>query len=460
MNSKLLMINVPEQVYRILPVPFQSLLITGKGAFLSMQRYGRDYRTRKSWLDTVYAMTREQLLQHQLIELRSLLEFAGNRSNYYRGILSDVSPRDIRCVDDLKQLPILEKEMLRVNAEEIYTVRPRTAVVAHTGGTTGKPLVVRFTRRDMQRRIAELDVFKARHGASNGMRRASFSGKHIVFPKDEAKGVFWRTNWTLNQRFYSTYHLSEANMAGYVENLNQFKPEIIDGFTSCIYDICRYVAGGGRSFEFRPAAVFPTSEPLYPHQRELIRSVLGTEPRDQYASSEGAPFITECPEGSLHYHVHTGVIENDDNGDALITSFTSYGTPLIRYRIGDRITFRQGQCECGWPTPLVERIEGRVIDFLSSPERGRIYSPNLANVVKNLPNSVIQTQFVQHAPDGIEVRVVVDESAFHRDELPQIIIKEVRRTMGSSMSVRVEIVSEIPRSASGKVRFVVNTLQT
>lgn len=78
----------------------------------------------------------------------------------------------------------------------------------------------------------------------------------------------------------------------------------------------------------------------------------------------------------MHIQPLTGVFEVvDENmqpaqeGEILVTSFTTEGTPLIRYRIGDRITLipKDKQCACGSCFPLVEKIEGRSTDYIFSP---------------------------------------------------------------------------------------------
>lgn len=449
-------LTLSERIYSLLPIWAQDVAITVMGARLALQRYGVEYWSYKRRLPGIYSLPLDDAMSLQLDLLKSFLIFAKRRSPFYAELYKGFDPTSLRSLGDLKALPVIDKETLRQNAERIYTVPRFLAIEGHTGGTTGKSLVVRFTRGDMQRRMAELDYFRERFGARHRMRRATFSGKHLIPDRDEQKHVFWRTNYVLNQRFYSTFHLTWGNMGYYVENLNSYRPEIIDGFTSCIVDICKYVASSGGSLHFRPIAVFPTSEPLFPDQRQIIREVLGVEPRDQYASSEGAPFIFECREGSLHYALHTGVIETDSDGEALVTSFTTHGTPLIRYRIGDRIVVGNRRCSCGWDTPVIEAIEGRAIDYLYSRERGRIYSPNLANVVKQFPNSVIQTQFVQESPERIVVRLVVDKKRFDIESDAKVVLEQTRARLGRNIEVQVRVVDEIERAASGKTRFVVN----
>jgi phenylacetate-CoA ligase len=443
-----------EEIYARMPLWGQNALVTLKGAALDLQRYSPEYFRYKKCLNQFHLLDRAQLLELQLAEVRRLIRHARLKSPFYARRFHHLPGDFPRTLSELSAAPILDKEELRSNIGDVYTVPGFWAVAGHTGGTTGKSLEVRFTYRDNARRMAELDWFRERHWFQNGMRRASFSGKPVV-PAETDK-VFWRTNWTLKQRFYSTFHLKDSNLQAYVDNLNTWRPEVVDGFTSCIVDLALFMERTGQRFAFTPRAVFPTSEPLFPYQRQIICDVFGVSPRDQYASSEGAPFIIECPRGRLHMELNTGVFETDsDNGDVLVTSFFSYGTPLIRYRIGDHLALATGECDCGWDSPVVDRIDGRDIDFLCSPAHGRIYSPNLANVVKMLGTSVIATQFIQENHALVRVLVVPDRARFRAAD-QQTIEDEVRQRLGSGISVVVELVDDIPRGANGKYRFVVN----
>lgn len=71
------------------------------------------------------------------------------------------------------------------------TIDLHHAIEGHTGGTTGKSLIVYFTKEDFQKRMAYLDNFREMHGAKNRMRRATFSGKNIMPLKDENKNIFY-----------------------------------------------------------------------------------------------------------------------------------------------------------------------------------------------------------------------------------------------------------------------------
>jgi len=99
----------------------------------------------------------------------------------------------------------------------------------------------------------------------------------------------------------------------------------LDGLPSALYELARYILDEKIRLTFTPAAIFPTAETLLPHYRTAIQEAFGCPVRDQYASSEGAPFITECKCGRLHYNMDTGIIEVDDDGEMIVTCFETHG---------------------------------------------------------------------------------------------------------------------------------------
>jgi len=350
--------------------------------------------------------------------------------------------------------------MLRHNIEDVVTIDKSSAVEGHTGGTTGKSLTVYFTPEDMQKRMATLDHFKLQHGFENmKMKRATFMGKHIV-PPGQKKKNFWRYNAAIKQMVYSSFHITEENIPYYIESLNKFKPAAIDGFVSSIYDIASYVLRNNVSIYFDLKAVFPTSETVTSEHRNVIEKAFNTKVRDQYASSEGAPFVWECENGNYHYDITSGVIETmEDSNEILVTSFTTYGTPLIRYKIGDKMIFedQDKSCDCGFNTPLVNSIEGRVVDFLYTTKGAKINLGNIANIFKNMPNIIIKSQLVQDSLNHIMVKLALEKE--FTDKYRRMLIDEIKHKFGSDMQVDFKIVDEIKRESSGKYKLIKNKVK-
>jgi len=445
------------KAYNKCPIWLQNLSISLYGYKLYRQRNGKVYHEYFEELRNKDYSDLQSEKEYQNAELIKLVNYTVNNSPFYKEFYKGINISKIKTVNDLKLLPILEKETLRQNIEQVYTIKPENGIKSFTGGTTGKSLMVVYTRNDFQIRMAYLDAFKARLGVQNGMRRATFSGRQFIPPNQESK-VFWRYNYILRQKLYSTFHLTGDNLAYYIEDLNIFKPETINGFVSAIYDIAKYIKINNISLIFKPIGIFTTSETLLPFHREMIEDVFECPVYDQYASAEGAPFITECKNRELHYNLDTGIIEIVNGVEMLVTSFNSYGTPLIRYRIGDSIIFKNGKCTCGCCHPLVKEIQGRQVDYLISREKGKVSLSHLADVIKGLPNCIRNMQFIQNNLGEIDIKIVVDKSRY-RVEYGELIIDEMVYRFGKKMKFNLIMVDEIPREKSGKYSLIKNNIK-
>lgn len=454
------MINL-EKLYDASPIWFQNTMATVAGYHRNRNRYGKAYRSHKAFLEQFDHIPLHEKLEYQRKELISFIRYTYKSSVFYRELYSNIDINSIQSVEDLKELPVIDKEMLRSRANDVFTIASKGAVVGHTGGTSGKSLMVLFKQEDLMKRMAMLDHFKERVGFQHlKMRRATFNGKHIV-PPGQKKKVFWRYNHACKQMIYSSFHITEENAGHYVESLNRFKPKALDGFFTCMIDIANYIERHNIKLEFQPVAIFPTSETLTQPGRELLERVFKCKVYDQYASSEGAPFVTECEHQQLHIELSSGVFEHleEGNDEVLVTSFTTHGTPLIRYRIGDSMMFLRSDknCSCGMQSPLVESIGGRKLDFVYTANKAKINTVNIANAFKNIPNSIIKAQVIQEKIGELIVCIETDASKFIPSH-ENVLRDELFHKFGNGTNIVIQHVDEIPREASGKFRMIKNSI--
>lgn len=409
------------------------------------------YREYYQWAESANLPDLESEFERRLSEF---IDHSVSRSIYYSR-LNSLS---------LADFPVLEKEGLLNNFYDIKTISESDGEVSLTGGTTGASMKVVYTFQDVQERNALLDHFRAKYGYVLGKKTAWFSGKNLTRNKDLSRGICYRDDWINSIRFFSTFHIAERNFDIYWKAFTEFAPEYIVGFPSSVYDICVMALERGLSFHGVVRAFFPTAETILPVYREVIYKVLGCPLIDQYASSEGAPFILQCQEGRLHIHPLTGVfevvddnLEPTDEGEILVTSFTTHGTPLIRYRIGDRVKLAPTNCtcECGSAFPIVEYIDGRSSDFLWSPENGKVNLGNISNCTKDAPG-IVCFQVHQGCPNAVEVKLVKGRQFTSRDE--KKFIDAMRSRLGVSVNITINYVNEIPREKSGKFRIVKNQI--
>ena len=454
--------NGIEKLYNRSPIFLQNIMISISGYLRNRTRYGKSYYKHRKFLLQFDAWSYERKLEFQRMELRKLLKYAINRSGFYRNLYSGIDIERICDIEDLKKLPPVDKELLRQNINQARTIPKRAAVEGHTGGTTGKSLVVFFTPEDMMKRMAMLDHFKGKAGFQHlKMRRATFNGKHII-PGRQRKKIFWRYNKACRQMIYSSFHMTKENLGYYVEGLNRFKPQALDGFCSSLCELAKYIERKKCSLTFIPIAIFPTSETVSEEDHCLLERVFQCKVYNQYSSSEGAPFITECSEQNLHVEMASGIFENydEENDEVLVTSFTSYGTPLIRYRIGDCVRFADNKkrCSCGMESIMAEEVRGRNSDFLYTAKGARIYGGNIANLFKNIPNAVIKAQLIQERKEKIQILLEVDQDQYN-SEYDRLLKEEFCYKFGDDTEIVIQHVNEIYKEANGKFKMIHNNVR-
>lgn len=450
-----------ENFYDNTPIFFQNMMTSVAGFRNYLSRYGKSYHEHRDFLKKFDELPLKQKQDFQFNEMIHFIHFVKENSPFYRELYKDIDISNINNWEDFKELPVIEKETIRQNINDFVTVSDN-AVEGHTGGTTGKSLIVKFTKEDMMKRMATLDHFKSRVGFENlKMKRATFNGKHII-PPGQTNKVFWRYNISCKQMIYSSFHLSEENLKYYVNSLNKFKPHAIDGFFSSMVDIANYIERNNITLEFTPIAIFPTSETLTESGRELLERVFRCKVYDQYASSEGAPFITECEHQNLHIELSSGYFEHLEahNNEILVTSFTTHGTPLVRYRIGDSMVFgfEEGiKCPCGNNSPVIKEIQGRKLDYLYTAEGAKINGGNIANLFKNVQNALVRAQTIQNEIGKVTVLLEIDKDKYNTKN-DDLIKNEFKHKFGRTTEVKIKHVNEIPREKSGKFRMIKNMI--
>ena len=454
-----------EKLYSILPHFLQNLFVAAYNILAYRERYGGKYKNYQRLFRQNRRESISTLREIQDLRFKDLLKNSYGKSGFYRSLYLDVDlPQSVK---EIHKLPIVDKEMLRSNIQDIYTVHPRKAIHSKTGGTTGKSLEVLFTPENMQERFAMLDDFRGRYGYKLGKKTAWFSGKKLLTNHDIIKRRFWKTDPVHNVRYYSTFHIKEGYLKYYVEDIIKYQPEYLVGFPSNILDIAKYGIRNGYSYpEGVTKAIFPTAETITTEMREVIEAFFKSKIYNQYASSEGAPFIFECSNGNLHLEMQSGVFEvldeNDQpttSGRLVVTSFTTYGTPLIRYDIGDSISLddENKTCSCGNNNPMVKEILGRIDDFIYSPENGKINLGNVSNTLKDT-KGIIRFQAVQNEMNAMILLVEIDDTVYNL-KIEEKFLQNWRDRVGVNMDIEIQYVKEIPVEKSGKFRIVKNNIK-
>ena len=447
--------SIKEKLISLSPYVLQNAAVTAYNSYLYKIRHSGKYKYFRKYYSKVENFSQDKLDKEVAKKKKSFFSFVKKNSSWYKNY-------DFSALTSNK---VLNKRDIVNNLDSIKTLSENRGLISLTGGTTGASMKVIYTKSDLQEHFAILDHFRAQHGYELGKKTAWFSGKNLISENDINKGICSHYDFINKIRFYSTFHINSNNFDIYWDSLNKFSPEFIVGFPSSVYELCQIADSRGLRIKNKVQVFFPTAETVLPKHREVISRVLGCKLVDQYASSEGAPFILECKQGRLHIHPLTGIFEVVDKdmqpsqeGEILVTSFTTHGTPLVRYRIGDSIKMATTdlKCSCGSLFPLVERIEGRASDYILSPTHGKVNLGNISNSTKDI-KGIINFQVIQE--DLSHVTILVTATKYFTNSQKKNFLAALEERFGSKMSISLKVVDEIPTEKSGKFRIVKNLLE-
>lgn len=454
-----------NKLYMNMPSFIKSVLISIYGFYMNRKRYGKFYtKYYRQFVQNMH-LSREQLLEIQRNKLFQLLEEVHQFSPYYKakidqagGVKKLISKKEVTSV--LKELPVLDKDTLRKHMNEIMNRNPLRAkyYMINTSGTTGTPMSIAWDKESLQSTFAQWKRYYKWIGLPDKFKSIRFSGRIIVKPETQT-GPFWVHNRSSNQLLMSTYHLRPENIAAYIDKINRYKPDLIDGYPSAIYIIAKYMNDNQITLHFSPKAVSTTAETLHEYQREEIERAFQCKVFNQYASSEGAPWIVECPCGYFHLWIDTGVFEFADiedvdhetqSADLIITSFRSLKTPLIRYRIGDKVLLykKEKKCSCGSNFPIIKGIIGRDEDILFTKEKG--FVGRMDTAYKGL-NGIFRSKIVQVSENRINVLIVPTKE--YSLDIEQQLKKNLIDRLGD-ISIDIQLVDDIPLGNNGKFKAV------
>jgi phenylacetate-CoA ligase len=144
-------------------------------------------------------------------------------------------------------------------------------------------------------------------------------------------------------------------------------------------------------------------------------------------------------------------------GNALITDLMNIGMPFIRYRNEDRAVAGWKTCRCGRGLPLLRQVVGRQLDVLNTPDGRLVPGEFFPHLLKDV-SAIRRFQVTQHSPTDIALRVVT-HSEWCGEQRSRI-ETECRQLLGPAVRFSIEEVADIPLTALGKHRVVVNLVAT
>jgi phenylacetate-CoA ligase len=417
-------------------------------------------------LERTQWLPRDELLEYQRRRLRLVLEHAFEHVPYYRELLASLGlgRSDIRDVEDLRRLPILDKETVQNRAEALLAddAQRYSPTRYSTSGTSGRPLHFYLDRGANALEF----VYYWRHWSWGGFRlgnRFAELSSHYFLKRPGLNDAPFRYQPHLRRLLLNGSHISAARSRLMADAIRRYRPRFLKGLASGLYFLALTLREAGVS-DIQFECVFSTGELVTRMHRRLIESVFGCRLLDSYGHMERTVGISECLEGGYHVNSDYGLLQfehprvGEDGRRTLArvigTSLYNFAMPLIRYDVGDEVELPVDDriCPCGRTLPLVAAIRGRCQDIIVTP------GGNYVTALFIVPEMIAGTrfvQFIQTAEQRLEVRVVPD-TQFSEDTARQL-GSHTRRLVGAGLKVEVRTVEEtdLIRDKSGKVRSVI-----
>jgi len=335
-----------------------------------------------------------------------------------------------------------------------------------TGGSTGQAVTLLKDRKGLGCEMAATWRGYEWAGLHRGDRGARWWGRgHSARRR-------WRSTLAdraMNRRTFSAFAFTEEDLESYWQSCLRARPAFFYGYTSMLEAFARFVAS--RAYDGRAlglTAIVSTSEVLTAPIRSLLQSTFGCVVQNEYGCGEVGPVAYECEQGSLHVAAENLVVEIlredgtpapvGESGEVVVTDLNNFAMPLLRYRLGDFAEYSPN-CACTRGLPVLGRVRGRAYDIVRTP-RGRRYHGEffmyLFEDLRTAGAGVDQFQVVQQSETDLLVRIVNRTGL--SPEQRRMILDRLNEPL-DGMAVALEVVPQIDREPSGKLRLIVNRLK-
>ncbi len=428
--------------------------------------YSREYET----------MLREDLEQLQLERLQATLNRVYRNVAFYKHSFDQhqVDIEKIKSVRDLKNLPFTTKEDLRKSYPyDMFAVPLRDIVRIHsTSGTTGAPIVVGYTRND----INIWGSLVARVLTAAGITSQDFV--QVAFRYGLFTGGFGF--------HYGAEKIGASVIPSSTENIRKQITIIKDYKTTALISTPGYALHIAAALE---------EQKIHPEELSLKKGVFGAEPwseslraqieeklhieaYDNYGLTEilGPGIAFECEErNGLHVNEDHCIVEVinpetlepsgfGEEGELVFTTITKQGFPLIRYRTGDVSSLIEAPCECGRTLVRMNRISGRTDDMIIV-EGINVFPMQIEQILLDLEGAAPHYQIIlkrEEGLDAMEIKLELSETLASFDEIREIqkfeadVADRINSELGIKAKVNLVEPMTIFRSEGGKLERVLD----
>lgn len=426
------------------------------------------------WNEKIECASREEMKIIQSARLKETVQRIYHSVPSYRRKMQEtgLTPHDIKSVDDLVKLPFTTKADLRDNYPfGLFTVPMSEIVRLHaSSGTTGKPTVVGYTRKDIQMWAEVVTRSLCMAGVHH----------HDIVQIAYGYGLFTGglgLHYGTENLGASVIPISGGNSSKQIQLMEDFGSSVLcctPSYALNLAEVMKEMGVHPANLKLR-VGIFG-AEPWTEAMRKEIEAKLGIKAIDIYGLSEivGPGVSCECEhQCGMHInedHFLPEIIDPETlepvpiggMGELVFTTITKEGIPLIRYRTRDLTRLIDEKCACGRTLVRMVKCKGRSDDMLII--RGVNVFPSQIETVL-LQMSEVEPHYLliierEATLDTVTLMVEVQEQFFSDEvrklqELRMKITRQLESVLGISVNVKLVEPKTIERTA-GKAQRVID----
>jgi len=442
-----------KTVYKHAPYRMRQLMANVEAIRRKRIRHGGAYWTHYQSMD-VRKMLQENRDDLKKDRLRDLLAYSERHIPYFRRVLPSAKKGEGY---DFSQVPFMTKDTIRQEGENLVNPKPKYGYwKGWTSGTTGSSLLFYRDKATMHYEYALYDRLYDWAGGGKRGRIARLSNVAIK-PPERKRPPYWYYVYPFHRLQCSIDHVDEKAAQDYLHAMKAYDTKVGTGYGFSWYLLAEAALANEHS-SLQLKGIVTDSEGLSNEQRAIVEKVFGGTVYQTYGTSEVGLVAVQCREG--HYHIvdrcmvevldeEGQVLPEGREGELAITDLLSFDAPYIRYRPGDRGILCKSGCACGWQSPYLEQLTGRVEDYLVTGLGRKVR--RIGRLVKDV-QGIKAMQIVQDEPGKMHVRLIPKEN--FKGEFIDKMRQNCKAFLGD-MTITWECVEELERAPSGKVKYII-----
>ncbi len=399
------------------------------------------------WNPHLETLPREKLIGIQLKRFREILAYAKTHSALYQHRHNDIDPNDIRTLDDVKKLPLIDKddlrkaqddkepfpfgEMLGVPSEEVSTFR-------QTSGTTGKPVYVPESWESWQWRVEVWCHILWMAGFRETDRVFIPFGYNVYV-------AFWEGHFSAEKLGCMVVPGGALDTKGRINKIREVKATAL--LNTPTYGL--HMAEEAEKMGLIPAdlgirRMVCAGEPLPQATRKRLEETWGAEVYDHIGGTEPCAWAGMCSERQglhimepfflvefLDLETLSREVDTGELGVAVVTPLGRRSFPLIRFNTQDVVRKGSDGCSCGRTSMKIEEVTGRA-DHLTKV-RGVLFTPvSVEDLVRAEFPEIVEYEII------VEKKGIMDEISL-KIEPARKMDEATTKEMAARLSERLKI---------------------